>query len=258
MNKLGWIEGKNITVDYRFTERKRERLSELTAELVRLKPDLIVVTSGGPAALAVKGATTTIPIVVTSSVDPVGEGLVTSLARPGGNVTGLSTLAPELNTKRLGILKDTVPKLSRVGILRPSGGGTITADLQLKELRDAASAMSLKLEEIETQPGVKGLEHAFQTAEQNKVNAIMSTVVRGFFAERKRISTLISRAYLRQFLQHTSQCAGSSVSCGGRGQKGTIFVFVISDAENIQTWRTDSFCETSYASRASYAAHVTA
>jgi ABC-type uncharacterized transport system substrate-binding protein len=192
MSKLKWIEGQNITIEYRFTEQKRERLPELTAELVRLKPDLIVVTSG-PAALAVKKATTTIPIVVTTSVDPVGEGLVASLARPGGNVTGLSTLAPELNTKRLGILKDTVPKLARVGILRPSGRGTITGDLQLQELRDAASAMSLKLDEIETQPGVKGLESAFQTAEQNKVNAIMSTVVRGFFAERRRIVGLAGK-----------------------------------------------------------------
>ena len=120
LSKLGWIEGKNITIEYRFAEQKPERLPELAAELVRLKVDLIVVT-GTPSALAAKKATTTIPIVMTNAADPVGAGLVASLARPGGNVTGLSSLSPELNTKRLEILKDAVPKLARVGVLRPSG-----------------------------------------------------------------------------------------------------------------------------------------
>ena len=92
LSKLGWIEGKNITIEYRFAEQKPERLPELAAELVRLKVDLIVVT-GRPAALAAKRATTTIPIVMANAGDPVGAGLVASLARPGGNVTGLSSLA---------------------------------------------------------------------------------------------------------------------------------------------------------------------
>ena len=120
LSKLGWIEGKNITIEYRFAEAKAERLPELAADLVRLKVDLIVVT-GTPSALAAKSATTTIPIVMTSAGDPVGSGLVASLARPGGNVTGLSNLVTELNTKRLEILKDAVPKLARVGLLRPAG-----------------------------------------------------------------------------------------------------------------------------------------
>jgi len=110
MTKLGWIEGKNFTVDYRFGEQKNERLPELVADLVRLKVDLIVV-SGEPPALAAKKATTTIPIVMATAGDPVAGGLVASLARPGGNVTGLSSLVPELNSKRLEILKDAVPKL---------------------------------------------------------------------------------------------------------------------------------------------------
>src|SRR4249920_1316610 len=118
LRKLGWIEGKNIAIEYRFAEQKNERLPELAAELVRLKVDLIMV-SGTISAVAAKSATTTIPIVMTTSTDPVGEGLVASLARPGGNVTGLSALANELNTKRLEILKDAVPKLARVGLLRP-------------------------------------------------------------------------------------------------------------------------------------------
>src|SRR5262247_2559706 len=136
LSKLGWIEGKNITIEYRFAEQRNERLPELAAELVRLKVDLIVVTSG-PTALAAKKATTTIPIVMTNAGDPVGEGLVASLARPGGNVTGLSSLTFELATKRLEILKDAVPKLARVCLLRLPGlgGGGIALDLQLKELR---------------------------------------------------------------------------------------------------------------------------
>ena len=177
--------GKNITIEYRFAEQKQERLPELAADLVRLKVDLIVVNSPPPA-LAAKGASSTIPIVMTTSTDPVREGLVASLARPGGNVTGLSTLAAELNTKRLEILKDAVPKLARVGLLRPSAAN-INIDLQLKELRPAALALKLKLEEIETQPDPKGLESAFQTANQKQVGAIMTLATRPFFAERKRI-----------------------------------------------------------------------
>jgi putative tryptophan/tyrosine transport system substrate-binding protein len=122
----------------------------------------------------------------------VGQGLVASLARPGGNITGLSTLNPELNGKRLEILKDAVPKLARVGYLRPSGAN-ITIDLQLKELRPAAQALKLKLEEIETQPDPKGLESAFQTAKQKQVNGIMIMSTRRFFAERKRIVELAGK-----------------------------------------------------------------
>jgi len=185
LSKLGWIEGKNITVEYRIAEQKLERLSELAADLVRLKVDLIVVTGGAPA-LAAKKATTTIPIVMASAVDPVDAGLVASLARPGGNVTGFSSLAVELNTKRLEILKDAVPKLARVGLL-VAPGASIGGDLQLKELRPAAQALKLKLEEIETQFEAKGLESAFQTAKQKQVGAIMTLAANPFLAERKRI-----------------------------------------------------------------------
>jgi len=185
LSKLGWIEGKNITIEYRFAEQKNERLPELAADLVRLKVDLIVV-SGPPVALAAKSATTTIPIVMTNASDPVGAGLIAGLARPGGNVTGLSSLGTELITKRLEVLKDAVPRLSRVGVLRPAGG----ADLQLKELRPAALALKLKLEEIETQIDAKGLESALQTAKQKQAGAIMTTTSPRFFAERKRIVEL--------------------------------------------------------------------
>ena len=191
LSKLGWIQGKNITIEYRFAEQKQERLPELAADLVRLKVDLIVATAT-PSALAAKRATTTIPIVMANAGDPVGSGLVASLARPGGNVTGFSSLNFQLNTKRLEILKDAVPKLARVGLLRVLGVG-FADDLQMKELRPAALALNLKLEEIETQPDPKGLESAFQTAKQRRVGAIMTTTTRPFFAERKRIVELAGK-----------------------------------------------------------------
>jgi len=187
LSKLGWVEGKNISIDYRFAEGSRERLPELAADLVRLNVDLIV-TTGEPSALAAKKATTSIPIVMANAADPVGSGLVASLARPGGNVTGLSNLGTELNSKRLEVLKDAIPKLARVGLLRGSGAGA--ASPQLKEIRPAAVALKLKLEEIDNQFDPKGLESAFQTAKQKQVDAIMTFTSRQFFANRKRIVEL--------------------------------------------------------------------
>ena len=189
LSKLGWSEGKNITIEYRFAENKGgERTAELAADLVHLKVDLIV-TTGTPAARAAKSATTTIPIVMASVGNPVGTGLVDGLARPGGNVTGFANLALDLNTKRLEVLKDAVPKLARVGLLR-TVGASMGQDLQLKELRAAALYLKLKLEEIETQIDAKGLEIAFKTAKQKQVGAIMTRVGNIFFAERKRIVEL--------------------------------------------------------------------
>jgi putative ABC transport system substrate-binding protein len=190
LSKLGWIEGKNIAIEYRFAEQKDGRLPELAADLVRLKIDLIV-ASGTPSSLAAKSATTTIPIVMAQAGDPVGSGLVASRARPGGNVTGFSNLSFELNTKRLEILKDAVPKLARVGLLRQSA-----ASLQLKEISLAALTLKLKLEEIETQSDAKGLENAFQTAKQKQVGAIMPISTRQFFAERKRMVELAGKYWL--------------------------------------------------------------
>ena len=192
LGKLGWVEGKNIAIEYRFAENKgRERFPELAAELVRIKVDLIVVNSVASASAA-KSATTSIPIVMAAGSDPVAAGLITSLARPGGNVTGLSGLASELNTKRLEVLKDTVPKLDRVGLLRPPGV-SMGRDLQLKELRAAAPALKLKLEEIDTQPDPKGLESAFQTVKQKQLGAIMIMAARRFEDDRKRIVELAAK-----------------------------------------------------------------
>jgi putative tryptophan/tyrosine transport system substrate-binding protein len=191
LSKLGWIEGKNITIEYRFAEQKSERLPELAAELVRLKVDLIV-TSGGPTPLAAKNATSTIPIVMTTSVDPVGTGLVASLARPGGNVTGLSGLTPELNTKKLEILKDAVPKLVRVGFLFTARGGSAD-DPQMKDLTPAAVALKLKLEEIKTEPDMKSLDTGLKTAKQKQVGAIITGSGSRLFAERKHIVELAGK-----------------------------------------------------------------
>jgi putative ABC transport system substrate-binding protein len=188
LSKLGWIEGKSIVIEYRFAGGQPKRQTELAAELVRLKVDLIVVAGVGPA-LAAKSATTTIPIVMASAGDPVAAGLVASLARPGGNVTGFSALATDLNTKRLEVLKDAVPKLARVGLLRPVVGGGL-GRRQLDELRAAAVAVKVKLEVIETQLDAKGLESAFNTAKQKQVGAIMATANRSFLGERQRIVEL--------------------------------------------------------------------
>ena len=188
MHKLGWVDGKNFTFEYRFADGKFDRLPDLAADLVRLKVDLIM-ASGGQPALAAKDATTTIPIVMANAGDPVAFGLVASLGRPGGNVTGLSSLVPELNSKRLEILYDAVPNLVRVGFLRPLGGGP-AGEATMKEIRPAALGLKIKLEEIDAQLDAKGLESAFQTAKQKQVGAIMTTTGNPFFTERKRIVEL--------------------------------------------------------------------
>jgi putative ABC transport system substrate-binding protein len=191
LRKLGWTEGKNVIIEFRFAEQKPDRLPQLAAELVRLNVDVIVAPAG-PSVLAAKEATKTIPIVMTNPADPVGEGMVASLARPGGNVTGLSSLGVELNTKRLEILKDTIPKLAQVGLLRPPGE-TISMRLQLKALRAAATELKVKLEEIKAEADADGLESAFKVAKQKRVDAVMTVTTRPFFAERKRIVELAGK-----------------------------------------------------------------
>jgi len=190
LRMLGWIEGKNIAIEFRFAEGQPKRQPEFAAELVRLKVDLIVV-SGIGVALAAKKATAAIPIVMTRAGDPVAQGLVASLARPGGNVTGVSTLSFELITKRLEVLKDAVPKLARVGLLLSSGGGRGLSDAdQVNELKPVAVALKLKLDEIEARREPNGLENAIQTAKQKQVGAIMTTGTPFFLSERKRLVEL--------------------------------------------------------------------
>jgi hypothetical protein len=121
LRELGYVEGRNLVVERRYAAFKYDRLPELASELVRLKPDVIM-AGGNPSIAALKHATNTVPVVMAFSIDPVGAGLITSLARPGGNITGMSlTTGPEFIAKQLGVLNEAVPKLSRVGILRQIG-----------------------------------------------------------------------------------------------------------------------------------------
>ena len=203
LRKLGWVEGKNITIEYGFAENKGpERVAELAAELVRLKVDLIV-TSGVPPALEAKKATSTIPIVMVNVGDPLGLGLVASLARPGGNITGFDNLSFELNTKRFEVLKDAVSKLDRVGLLRGSSYNP-GVELQLKELRVAAPALKVELEEIKTQFDRQSLETAFKTAKQKQVKAIMTTSTRSFLRKESKSWSLPQNIGCRLFIHGRS------------------------------------------------------
>jgi putative ABC transport system substrate-binding protein len=148
LRELGYVEGKSIMIEYRYAEGKFERLPTLAAELVRLKVDIIV-TAGPSATRPAKDATTTIPIVMTQDSDPIANGFIASLARPGGNITGLSTLAQELSAKRLELLKEIVPKLSRVAVL---GTSTIPGNAQaLKETQLAAAAFGVQFQYLDIQ-----------------------------------------------------------------------------------------------------------
>src|SRR5262249_15962928 len=139
LRELGYVEGKNIVIEYRWAEGKFDRLPDLANELARLKVDVIV-TSGPRQTRAAKEATVTIPIVMGFDSDPVGNGFVASLARPGGNITGLATFAPELSGKQLELLKEIVPKLSRVAVLGTSNPGTLQ---RLREAELAAGAIGV-------------------------------------------------------------------------------------------------------------------
>ena len=209
LSKLGWIEGRNRVFEYRLAENKAGRLPELAAELVRLEVDLIV-TSGTPPALAAQKATSTIPIVMMNS-DPVALGLVASLAQPGSNVTGLSSFGTELGTKRLEILKDVVPKLARVGLLKLSRSNPGEA-LQLKELRVAASALKVKLEEIKIQFDAQGLDSAFKNAKQKQVKAIMTTALPSFSPNESGSLSLPPNTACRLFT-HGRNMSMREVSC---------------------------------------------
>jgi putative ABC transport system substrate-binding protein len=167
LHELGYVEGKNIIIERRSADGNLGRLPTLAAELVRLKVDIIVTAGPGPAHAA-KEATTTIPIVMTQSPDPVAEGLVASLARPGGNITGLSTLAPELSGKRLEILKETIPGLSRVAIFSTSAQPGITE--VLKGIEVAAGALKVTLQYLDVL-APKDVQTAFRAASKGRAQA---------------------------------------------------------------------------------------
>jgi putative ABC transport system substrate-binding protein len=196
LKELGYIEGKNIALEYRWAEGKIDRLPDLAAELVRLKVDVIV-TCGPVATRSAKEATATIPIVMTFDSDPVGNGFVASLARPGGNITGLSTLAPELSGKQVEFLKEIVPKVSRVAVL---GTSTWPGNAQLvKETELAAGAFGVKLQYLDILDP-KDIETAFRAATKARADALL-VLVSGVLADHR---TQIANLALKSRLPVTS------------------------------------------------------
>jgi ABC-type uncharacterized transport system substrate-binding protein len=183
LRELGYVEGKNIVLEWRYAEGTLDRLPALAAELVRLKVDVIV-TSAPPATRAAKEATTTIPIVMAQDSDPVGSGFVASLARPGGNITGLATLAPELSGKQLELLKEIIPKLSRVAVL---GTSTRPGNAQaLREVELAAPAFKVKLQYLDVLDP-KDIETVFRAASRGRAGALLVLPSGIFNSQRKQI-----------------------------------------------------------------------
>jgi putative ABC transport system substrate-binding protein len=186
LRDLGYVEGKNIVIEYRWAEGKFDRLPDLAAELVRLKADVIV-TGGSTSTGAAKKVTTTVPIVMAQVNDPVVSGFVASLARPGGNMTGLATLAPEISGKQLELLKEIVPKLSRVAVL---GTSTAPGNAQaLKETELAAGAFRVKLQYLDIL-GPEDIENAFRAATKGRADAALVLGTPVLISQRRQIANL--------------------------------------------------------------------
>jgi len=169
LRELGYVEGKNITLEYRYAEGKVESVSDLAADLVRLKVDIIV-TDTSNATQAAKNATKIIPIVFTTANDPVGDGQVDSLARPGGNLTGLSILALDLNGKRLELLKEAFPNISRLGFLTRIGP---TSEQRFKEAETVAKGLGLQLQYVAAKDA-EDLENTLDVAKRARVQALLA------------------------------------------------------------------------------------
>ena len=185
LRDLGYIEGKNILVEYRYIEGKLDRYPSLVAELVQLKVDVLVATA---AIRAAKEATKTIPIVIVTPSDPVANGIVDSLARPGGNITGLTRFTRELSGKRLEVLREVVPRISRVGVLwdaTPSG-----TDIGFKEYETAARALKIQLQSLELRGPSPDLEGAFQAGAKGRADALVTILNPMLNHYRKQIADL--------------------------------------------------------------------
>jgi ABC-type uncharacterized transport system substrate-binding protein len=193
LRELGYVEGKNILIEYRLAEGKLDRLADLATELIGLKVDILVATGGTEPALAAKKATRTIAIVFTSVGDPIGAGLVESLARPGGNITGLSNIAAELSGKRLELLKETNPKFSRVAVLwNPESPGL---SLAFKESQAAARALGLELQSLEVK-GPEDFESAFKAAADKRTGALLVPSFPFFMSHRAKLVELAVKSRL--------------------------------------------------------------
>jgi putative ABC transport system substrate-binding protein len=189
LRELGYVEGKNIVIEYAYADGKTDRLTDLAATLVRLKVEVIV-TAGPSATRAAKQAITTIPIVMAQDSDPVSSGLVASLARPGGSITGLSRLSPELSGKQLELLKETVPTLSHLAVFENS---TQPGNQQsLTELERAAGALGLQLQYLNI-GGPKDIETAFRAASKARANGILVLSSPALFSRRTEVIELAAK-----------------------------------------------------------------
>jgi ABC-type uncharacterized transport system substrate-binding protein len=193
LRELGWVEGHNLAFESRWSEGDRDRLRDLAAELVRLKVDVIA-ANGGEATRAAQQATRTIPIVMLGTADPVGSGFVASLARPGGNITGVSTLQADLNVKRLELLKEAFPGLSRVAILRDASSGVINRAM-VSEQERAERALGVQLHLLEV-PNPSTPEPAFAAIAQARAEALMVLPSQALGAYATRIVDLVARSRL--------------------------------------------------------------
>jgi putative tryptophan/tyrosine transport system substrate-binding protein len=197
LRDLGYNEGKNILVEYRYPGEEADRVPGFVAELVQLKVDVLVSSSSG-AIRAAKQATKTIPIVMVASFDPVEAGIIESLARPGGNITGLTRLTRELSGKRLELFKETVPGISRVGVLAARG---ITS---LKDYEPAARALKIPLQYLEVTGPNPDLEGAFQAAAKGRVNGLITVGTRQINPYRKQIVELATKNRLPSMFEVSS------------------------------------------------------
>jgi putative ABC transport system substrate-binding protein len=192
LRELGYVEGKSIVIEWQYAEGKLDRLPALAAELVRLKVDVIV-SAGPPPTRSAKQATVTIPIVMAFDDDPVGSGFAASLARPGGNITGLSTLAPEISGKLLELLREIVPKLSRVAVL---GNATQPGNPQaLREINLAADGFGVQIQYLEV-GGPKDIETAFRAASKERADAVLVLGSAVLNSQRKQVIDLAVKSRL--------------------------------------------------------------
>ena len=214
LHDLGWVEGQNITIEWRFAEGNARRLPDLAAELVRLRVDLIFAETT-PAARAVKQATTAIPSVFSPIADPIGSGLVANLARPGGNITGITFMAPELGGKRLELLKQAVPRMTRVGVLsHPGDPSEATVKSVLEQTEAAARALGVQLLRVEAQ-GPNDFDRVFAGMSRERVGGLILIPSAMFVDERRRILNVVVKDrlpamfYFREFVE-----AGGLMSYG--------------------------------------------
>jgi putative ABC transport system substrate-binding protein len=207
LRELGYVEGKNILVEYRYEEGKADRSPSLVAELIHLKVDVLVVVPS-PGIRAAKQATKTIPVVMVTTVDPVATGIVDSLARPGGNITGITRLSHDLNGKRLELLKEAVPRMSRVGVLWQAD--STSGQSHFKDYQTAARALKIVLQSFEVRRQNPDFEGVFQAAAKGRMNALTTIGNALTLFNRKQIADLATKNRLPSMYE-----ASDYVEAGG-------------------------------------------